>query len=139
MKALLLFLLIGVTLQSCREKKPEEIEVLTLMDTDSSWDGNLLPKYPAGQPKIKILKYTVPPKTKLAPHEHHVINAGVLLKGELTVVDQKGNELHLKAGDPIVELVHTVHYGMNKSTEPAEIVVFYAGADDIPITVKQQK
>ncbi|WP_425236569.1 cupin domain-containing protein [Ulvibacterium sp.] len=136
-KALTLLFCIGIML-SCRNESSGKIEVLTLMDTDTSWDGNKLPKYPDGQPNVKILKFTIPPKTKLPPHEHLVINAGVLLSGELTVVDENNNKLYLKAGDPIVELVNTIHYGENEGTEPAEIIVFYAGTKDIPITVKKK-
>ncbi len=137
-KALTFLLCIGVVMTSCREKNPGKIEVLTLVDTNMSWDGNVLPKYPEGNPNIKILKFTIPPKTKLPPHEHLVINAGVLLSGELTVVDENNNTLYLKAGDPIVELVNTIHYGENEGAEPAEIIVFYAGTKDIPITVKKE-
>lgn len=137
-KALIFLLFTGIVMTSCREKNLGEIEVLTLADTTKSWDGNKLPKYPEGQPNVKILKFTIPPKTKLPPHEHLVINAGVLLSGELTVVDENNNKLYLKAGDPIVELVNTIHYGENEGTEPAEIIVFYAGAKDIPITLKKK-
>jgi hypothetical protein len=56
-----------------------------------------------------------------------VINAGVLMSGQLTVETTDGKVLHLKAGDPIVEVVNTLHYGINEGTVPAEIVVFYAG------------
>jgi quercetin dioxygenase-like cupin family protein len=57
-----------------------------------------------------------------------------MLKGKLTVVDKDGNILKLKAADVIVELVNKVHYGINESNKPAEIVVFYAGTVDLPIT-----
>jgi quercetin dioxygenase-like cupin family protein len=62
----------------------------------------------------------------------------VLLSGELTVVTKGGKTLHLKAGDPIVEVVNTWHYGKNESNKPAEIIVFYAGISDMPITIKKQ-
>jgi hypothetical protein len=61
-----------------------------------------------------------------------VINAGVLLSGQLTVVTADEKTLHLKAGDPIVEVVNTSHYGINQGNVPAEIVVFYAGAVEVP-------
>ncbi|WP_299530770.1 cupin domain-containing protein [Ulvibacterium sp.] len=137
-KVFTFLLCIGILVFSCRENGPRTIAVLTLVDTDQSWDGNKLPKYPEGPPQIKILKYTIPPQTKLPTHEHLVINAGVLLSGELTVVDENNNTLYLRAGDPIVELVNTFHYGKNEGTEPAEIIVFYAGAKDVPITVKKK-
>ena len=77
----------------------------------------------------------IPPKTKLNWHKHPVINAGVLLKGELTVISKANDTLHQKAGEPIVEIVNGWHYGENKGNEPAEIIVFYAGVENTPITV----
>jgi quercetin dioxygenase-like cupin family protein len=59
-----------------------------------------------------------------------------LLTGELTVVDEKGNTLHMKAGDPIIEVVDLIHYGKNEGDIPAEIVVFYAGTEGKEIVVK---
>jgi len=58
----------------------------------------------------------------------------VLVSGQLTVVTADGKMLHVKAGEPIVEVVNTLHYGINEGTVPAEIVVFYAGAAGTPIS-----
>jgi quercetin dioxygenase-like cupin family protein len=113
------------------------VEVVELAKTSSSWDGSALPEYPEGEPEVTILKITIPPKTELPVHEHPVINAGVLLTGELTVVTETGDTLHLAAGDAIVEVVDKWHYGVNDGEEPAEIIVFYAGVQGTPITIKE--
>ena len=112
-------------------------KVEVLAKTTSSWNGAELPHYPKGQPEITILRITVPPRSRLPVHEHPVINAGVLLKGQLTVVTNDNEVLHLKAGDSIVELVNKPHFGKNEGDEPAEIVVFYAGIKDGPITIRE--
>ena len=109
--------------------------VKQLVKTTQSWNGEFLPAYPQGKPEITILRITIPAGTKLHSHSHPVINAGVLLSGQLTVVTTDGKRLHLKEGDPVVEVVNTPHYGMNEGKVPAEIVVFYAGVVDTPITV----
>lgn len=109
--------------------------VKELVKTTRSWDGKPLPAYPQGQPEITVLRISVPPGTRLAAHRHPVINAGVLISGQLTVVTKEGKILLLRAGDPIVEVVNTLHYGMNQGTSPAEIIVFYAGIVDAPITI----
>ena len=117
---------------------PTTIKVDILSKTSTSWDKKTLPDYPKGKPEITILRITVPPKVQLPLHKHPVINAGVLLKGELTVITEDINEtLHLKAGDSIVELVNKWHYGKNEGSEPAEIIVFYAGTPETPITIKK--
>jgi len=117
------------------DAKSEDVEVLA--KTSSSWDSSALPDYPKGKPEVTILRITIAPKTQLPVHKHPVINAGVLLKGELTVVSEDGHTLHMKAGDSIVELVNKWHYGKNEGDEPAEIIVFYAGTQDEPVTVKK--
>jgi quercetin dioxygenase-like cupin family protein len=112
------------------------VKVDTLAKTSFSWDGNVLPSYKKGTPEVTILKITIPPGITLPLHKHPVINAGVLLKGILTVITEDKKTLYLKAGDSIVEVVETWHYGMNEGNEPAEIIVFYAGIKDMPITIK---
>lgn len=116
-----------------------QIKADSLVKSDSSWDGSQLPEYPKGQPEITIMKIVIPPKTDLPIHEHPVINAGVLLKGELTVVTEDNKTLHLKAGEALVEVMKKWHYGKNEGSEPAEIIVFYAGTKGTPITVKKDE
>lgn len=130
-------LLIALTLPSLSHTNEGEINVEVLEKTTTSWNGDSLPVYPQGQPEITILRITVAPGKQLAVHEHPYINAGVLLRGQLTVVTEQGETLHLKAGQAIVELVDKWHYGKNDGTEPAEIIVFYAGIKDEPITILQ--
>jgi quercetin dioxygenase-like cupin family protein len=113
------------------------VKVDVLVKTSSSWDGRDLPNYAKGKPEITILRIKIPPKVQLPLHEHPVINAGVLLKGELTVVTKDKETLHLKARDSIVEVVDKWHYGKNEGNETAEIIVFYAGVQDTPITIKK--
>jgi quercetin dioxygenase-like cupin family protein len=121
---------------TAHDDKTARVEILAKKST--SWDGTALPKYAAGKPEITILKITIPPKTTLPMHKHPVINAGVLLQGKLTVVTDQKKTLHLKAGDAIVELVDTWHYGKNEGNEPAVIIVFYAGVQGVPTTIEKK-
>jgi len=84
---------------------------------------------------VTILRISIPAGSQLDVHSHPVINAGVLISGQLTVITKDGKTLHLKSGDPIVEVVNTSHYGINEGNVPAEIIVFYAGVVDTPITI----
>ena len=88
---------------------------------------------------VTILRISIPAGARLDVHSHPVINAGVLISGQLTVLTKEGKTLHLKAGDPIVEIVNTSHYGINQGKVPAEIIVFYAGTVDRPITVVEPR
>jgi quercetin dioxygenase-like cupin family protein len=120
------------------EKEGDPV-VNKLVKTVQSWNGESLPAYPEGQPEVTILQISIPAGARLETHRHPVINAGVLLSGQLTVVTADGKTLQLEAGDPIVEVVNTLHYGINEGNVPAEIIVFYAGALDAPITVVEPR
>ncbi len=111
--------------------------VKELAHTQKSWNGALLPGYPEGQPEVRILSITVPPGQNLPVHQHPVINAGVLLSGHLRVHTTDGQILDLHAGEAIVEVVNTWHWGESVGPDPAHIIVFYAGQADIPVTVTQ--
>jgi quercetin dioxygenase-like cupin family protein len=113
----------------------DQVQVDVLAKTTTSWDGTTLPRYPQSQPEVTILHIVIPPHTRLPLHKHPVINAGVLLRGSLTVEAEDGRSLHLQGGDSIVELVNQWHYGRNDGDEPAELVVFYAGTPGKPITI----
>ena len=119
--------------------KPKDTSpVVTVLSKDTrSWDGNLLPVYPEGQPQVTILRMSIPTGATLKTHEHRVINAVVLVSGNLRVVTTDGKTLDLKAGDSFIELVNTWHYGVNTGTIPVDLIIFYAGVADAPITVYQ--
>lgn len=132
LSVILLFQPSCATVRIRQEANEASIVVKELVKTTRSWDGEFLPPYPQGQPEITIRRISIPAGGRLETHSHPVINAGVLMSGQLTVVTADGKTLHLKAGDPIVEVVNTSHYGINQGEVPAEIVVFYAGAGDTP-------
>jgi quercetin dioxygenase-like cupin family protein len=114
---------------SCLQDTNTKTEFTTLLETTQSWNGDTLPKYPEGQPNIIILKAVIPGHSKLDIHKHSVINAAVMLDGELTVVTDVNDSLHIKAGDAFAEVVNTWHYGINDSAKPAELIIFYAGIE----------
>jgi quercetin dioxygenase-like cupin family protein len=111
------------------------IVVTKLVQSANSWDGKPLPAYPTTQPEVTILRISIAPGARLPLHFHPVINAGVLLTGQLRIETISGAVLNLKAGDPIIETVNTAHYGINDGTVPAEIIVVYAGTVNQAITV----
>lgn len=108
--------------------RQEAVTIKELVRSTRSWDGQTLIQYPDGQPEITIKRVIIPAGARLENHTHPVINAGVLIAGKLKVVTEHGQVLHLKAGDPIVEVINTMHYGVNEGTVPADIIVVYAGA-----------
>lgn len=130
---IVLFLSACVSPKQTATVAPIHADVITKSTT--SWDGEKLPAYPDGQPEVTVLRITVQPGVELDWHQHPVINVGLMIKGELTVETESSGNLVLKPGDSIVELVDKWHRGVNHGLEPVEIIVFYAGVLDTPISI----
>jgi hypothetical protein len=54
---------ISIFLFSCDSSEiPQEIIMEKLTESTQSWNGDTLPSYPSGQPKVTIIKVTIPPE-----------------------------------------------------------------------------
>lgn len=128
-------LLFAVTVSglAVADKVPPIVSEQVVQST-TSWNNNVLPAYPKGQPEVTVLKITVQPGVELPWHTHPIINVGYMLKGILTVITKSGQVSTLHAGDAIVEVVGPIHKGINNGDEPVEILVFYAGIKGKSIT-----
>lgn len=111
------------------------VKVETLIRSDRSWNGDLLPKLNDIQAEVTVLRITVPAGVTLPSHLHPVINAGVLLQGRLRVESDDGASQFLQPGQAIIEMVNKVHRGVSLGPEPAEVVVVYVAPKGSPITV----
>lgn len=107
----------------------------TVIQTSVYWNQKPIKPIHIDQPQVTVLKITIPAGEKLSMHKHPMLNVGYMIKGELTVYSEQGEKLVLNAGDPIVELVDTWHYGENTGSEDVVLVVTYVGnkAEDLSI------
>lgn len=114
------------------------VEAKTLIKTTKAWNGSALPAYGEGQSEITIIRYVFEAGAKIPMHMHPVINAGVLLKGELTITTKSGEKIVVKAGEPLVELFKEWHFGANTGSDKAELIVFYAGHVGTPLVIREE-
>ena len=112
-----------------------QVETTELIRTSQSWDGAQLPDYLQGRPELVVRKYVFPAGQKLGWHHHPVMNYGVLVQGELTIIDKDGTEKVVRAGEAVVEMVGTVHHGENRGTQPAILYMFYLSQEGMPLSV----
>lgn len=104
-----------------------------LLKTTHAWDGGTI-AYPEGKPEITSFKMVIPKDTVTPFHCHPVPTLGYILKGQVEVESADGKTTLLREGDSAVEVMRTVHRGKALG-ETVEIIVFYAGATDMPNTV----
>ncbi|MCA8060759.1 cupin domain-containing protein [Burkholderia sp. AU31624] len=109
------------------------VEVTSLAHTSQSWDGADYTRYPEGTPLLDVQYVRIPAHTMLPWHSHGVVNAVYLLSGRLTVEKKNGeSRTTFTSGQVIADTVGTIHHGYT-TDEPAEMVVFFAGAKGQPL------
>ena len=82
------------------------------------------------------VKYVFPAGQKLGWHHHPVMNYGVLMQGELTIIGQDGKKKVVHEGEPVVEMVNTIHHGENRGTKPVILYMFYLSQEGLPLAVQ---
>ena len=131
----------SIDASTCKDSRVKEnsasaqVEKTELASTDRSWDGVELPEYLKGRPELVAMKYVFPAGQKLGWHLHPVINFGVLVEGELTIIGQDGKEKVVHEGEVIVEMVNSVHRGENRGKKPVVLYMFYLSQKDQPLSV----
>ena len=136
-------------LTSCRESRTQkdnveaqqaqpaqEVQSSELIRTSQSWDGVELPDYLQGRPELVAVKYVFPAGKKLGWHHHPVMNYGILVQGELTIIGQDGKEKVVHEGEAVVEMVNTIHHGENRGTKYVILYMFYLSQKDMPLAVQ---
>ena len=126
---------------SCKTTKVAENDVKTVQSTElirtsQSWDGVELPDYFQGRPELVAVKYVFPAGQKLGWHHHPVMNYGILVQGELTIIGQDGKEKVVHEGEPVVEMVGTIHHGENRGSKSVILYMFYLSQKDLPLAVQ---
>ena len=111
------------------------VTIKELVNSTKEWDGQSLPEYPDGQAEIKVLRIKIPSGVTLPWHYHPVINAAVILKGNLELYLEDGRTKVFGPGEALVEVVNTVHAGKSIGNGDVELVVFYAGSKGQSTTV----
>ena len=114
----------------------EQVQTTELIRTNRSWDGVELPDYLLGKPEIVGIKYEIPAGKKLGWHDHPVMNFGIMVEGELTIISIDGKEKTVCAGEAVVEMVGTIHHGENRGTKPVVLYMFYLSQEGLPLSVQ---
>ena len=112
------------------------IKTTELIRTSQSWDGAPLPDFPQGKPELRVIRMDFPVGAKTGWHHHTVVNYGIVQQGELTIVCQDGSEHTFREGEPLVEVIGTIHRGENRGKKPVILNMFYFSTPGAEITIQ---
>ncbi|MBU0506469.1 MAG: cupin domain-containing protein [bacterium] len=113
----------------------KEILIQELVSDTKCWDGNPI-VYPKEEPKITVLKITIPQNAKLPLHYHAGPSAAYVVKGELKVVLESGETRIFKEGDALIEVINVWHRGIGLA-DKTELIAFYASDTNTPLSTKK--
>ena len=133
--------IVSVSLTSCEKVSAQDnpapqVVSTELIRTSQSWDGVELPDYLQGRPELVAVKYVFPAGKKLGWHHHPVMNYGILVQGELTIIGLDGNTKVVHEGEPVVEMVNTIHHGENRGDKDVILYMFYLSQKDSLLAVQ---
>ena len=129
-----LLLTLPVVRAQSQTQEQTAVQIETLLQSDSSWDGTPYTAYPQGAPQLTVLKMTIPPHSSLPWHTHPMPNAAYVVSGELTVEKKEnGQKKILTPGQVLPEMVDALHRGTT-GDQPVVLIVFYAGTKDMPLS-----
>ena len=125
-------LLLAPLLSMAIETPSTEVTTEILVKSTTSWDGESF-EYPKGQGELTVSRITIPRGVTLPLHCHPVPLAGVISSGTLEVRKESGESVVIIEGSGLIEVFNQWHHG--HAIEKTEIIVVYAGAAGLPVTV----
>ncbi|XLZ70503.1 cupin domain-containing protein [Massilia sp. SR12] len=112
------------------------VKVNPLLKSTTSWNGAQL-AWPAGQAEVTALQIEIAAGAETGWHMHPVPSFAYVLEGELEVSLKDGAVRRFVAGQALAEVVGTMHNGRNVGAGLVKLVVFYVGASNSTLTIKQ--
>ncbi len=106
-----------------------------LLKTTSTWDKVEYHKLKIKKPEVTVLKIDIGVGESLKMHKHDLVNIAYVKKGTLTVYTDKNEQITVKEGECLPEMIGKYHYGKNTGNDPVELIVFYIGEKDTPLAV----
>lgn len=119
---------------SLADEEQAPISSELLLKTDQSWDGAAL-HYPKGEAEIVSARVKIQQGAETGFHCHPVVTMAYVLKGTVQVETADGKVTSFSEGESLTEVMNTWHNG-KALDDDLDIVVFYAGAKGLPVTVK---
>ena len=106
-----------------------------LLKTRTTWDNKNFESIDIKNPEVTVLKITIGAGEALPMHKHDILNIAYIKKGTLTVTTDTNEQITVKEGECLPEVIGKYHYGRNDGGEPVELIVFYVGEKDSPLSV----
>jgi quercetin dioxygenase-like cupin family protein len=126
-KALATLAILAFVLGAASAADAPAVQVTPIARTNTTVTGQ--PITVPQHPDVVVSIATFPPGARIPEHQHPHPHYVYVLEGVLTVVNTDAHKtFDVKAGDFVVEMMDTWHYGINNGTVPVKLLVI----DQVP-------
>jgi len=132
-KKIISVLVLILFLSNCAYSAEKEV----LLQTTSTWDNAEYKKLKIKTPEVTVLRISIGVGEALPMHKHDLVNIAYVKKGTLTVITDKKKQITVQEGECLPEIIGKYHYGKNTGDEPVELIVFYIGEKNTPLSVNK--
>ena len=132
-KTIILAFILVLFITNCAYSAEKNI----LLKTTSTWDNAKYKKLKIKTPEVTVLKIIINVGESLPMHKHDLVNIAYVKQGTLTVITDKNEQITVKEGECLPEIIGKYHYGKNAGNKPVELIVFYIGEKNTPLSVNK--
>jgi quercetin dioxygenase-like cupin family protein len=136
--AIALLALSSVSSSPVRADGYTNVKVDRILVSGSTYTGQPLSYNKSDNPEVTALVVHVPPGGSTGWHKHPVPVYAYMLDGELTINMKDKSSYLFKKGEVILEVMNTLHNGINKGDKEATLMVFYSGTAGMPNVIKEE-
>ena len=108
-----------------------------ILKTLSDWNGTKYKPLNINNPEVTVLNIKIGIGERLPMHKHDMLNIAYVKSGTLTVYTEQNEQITVHEGECLPEVVEKYHYGKNTGNKPLELIVFYVGEKDTPLSVNK--
>lgn len=114
------------------------VKVDKLLVSSTTYTGKPLAYNKSDSPEVTAIVVHIPPGGSTGWHKHPIPVYAYMLDGELTISMTDGSSYLFRKGEVILEVLNTLHNGVNKGDKEATLMVFYSGTAGQPNVVKEE-
>jgi quercetin dioxygenase-like cupin family protein len=112
------------------------VQAEVLLKATTTSNGQRLQYLKTDKAEVTAMTVRIAPGRETGWHLHVIPVYAYVLSGELTVELADGKRHNFREGQVIMEVFNYPHNGVNTGTTPVKLIVFYTGAEDIPLVKK---
>ncbi len=110
----------------------------TLLKTTNTWDNSVFKSINIPNPEVTVLKIIIDIGESLPMHKHDILNVAYVKQGILTVTTDTNEQITVKEGECLPEVIGKYHYGKNNGNVPVELIVFYLGEKGYSLSINKK-